>query len=66
MVKYIRVRYKKSSIGYSRRQKETIKSLGLRKLGQSKIHRATPQIMGMCRHVQHLIEWQEVEGPNES
>ena len=61
MIKYIRVRYKKSSIGYSRRQKETIKSLGLRKLGQSKIHRATPSILGMCRHVQHLVEWESVD-----
>ncbi|MGB0384061.1 MAG: 50S ribosomal protein L30 [Ardenticatenaceae bacterium] len=61
-MKYIRVHYKKSSIGYSKRQKETIRSLGLRKLGQTREHRATPSIMGMCRKVQHLVEWEEVEG----
>ena len=60
-MKYIRVRYKKSSIGYNQRQKDTVKSLGLRKLGQSKVHRATPSILGMCRHVQHLVEWEEVD-----
>ncbi len=60
-MKYIRVHYKKSSIGYNQRQKDTIKSLGLRKLGQSRVHRATPSILGMCRHVQHLVKWEEVD-----
>ena len=31
----LRVTYKKSAIGYSQRQKDTIRSLGLRKLGQT-------------------------------
>ena len=31
----IKVTYKKSAIGYSQRQKDTIRSLGLRKLGQT-------------------------------
>ena len=59
--KYIRVRYVKSSIGYNRRQKETVKSLGLRKLGQEKIHVANDAILGMCKAVQHLVAWEEVD-----
>ncbi len=44
--KYIRVRYVKSSIGYSQRQKDTVKGLGLRKLGQEKTHEANDSILG--------------------
>ncbi len=61
--KYIRVRYVKSSIGYNQRQKDTVKGLGLRKLGQEKIHEANDSILGMCRAVQHLVRWEEVNGP---
>lgn len=58
--KYIRVRYVKSSIGYNQRQKDTVKSLGLRKLGQEKIHLANNSIIGMCKAVQHLVKWEDV------
>jgi len=61
--KYVRVRYVKSAIGYSKRQKETIKALGLRRLGDEVIHRATPSILGMCRKVAHLVEYEEIEAP---
>lgn len=58
--KYIRVRYVKSSIGYNQRQKDTVRSLGLRKLGQEKIHVANNAILGMCNSVQHLVKWEEI------
>lgn len=61
--KYIRVRYVKSSIGYSQRQKDTVASLGLRKLGQSKVHVANDALLGMCKAVQHLVQWEEVAAP---
>ncbi|MCZ7567536.1 MAG: 50S ribosomal protein L30 [Ardenticatenaceae bacterium] len=59
---YVRVRYVKSAIGYNQRQKDTIRSLGLRKLGDEVIQPANGAILGMCRAVQHLVEWEEVEG----
>ncbi|MDQ4077352.1 MAG: 50S ribosomal protein L30 [Chloroflexota bacterium] len=59
--KYIRVKYVKSSIGYSQKQKDTVAALGLRKLGQERVHRANDAILGMCRAVQHLVEWEEVD-----
>ncbi len=61
--KYVRVRYVKSAIGYSRRQKETIKALGLKRLGDEVVHRATPSILGMCRKVAHLVEYEEIDAP---
>ena len=59
--KFIRVTYVKSTIGYNQRQKDTVKALGLRKLGQSRVHRATDPILGMCKAVQHLVQWEEVD-----
>lgn len=49
------VTYKKSSIGYSQRQKDTVRSLGLRRLGQSVIVPDNLAIRGMVHQVQHLV-----------
>ena len=57
----LRVTWIKSSIGYSQRQKSTIRALGLRRLGHSVQHPDTPVIRGMINKVGHLVEVQEVE-----
>jgi len=57
----LRVTYKKSAIGYSQRQKETIKSLGFRKLGQTVDVPDNGPIRGMVRHVRHLVIVEELE-----
>jgi len=59
--KTLRVTWIKSSIGYSKRQKGTIRALGLRRLGHSVEHMDTPVIRGMVSKVGHLVEVQEVE-----
>ncbi len=59
--KTLRVTWVKSSIGYSKRQKDTIRALGLRRLGHSVEHNDTPVIRGMVNKVGHLVEVQEVE-----
>jgi large subunit ribosomal protein L30 len=59
--KTLRVVWVKSSIGYSERQKGTIRALGLRRLGQIVEHTDTPVIRGMIDKVRHLVEVQEVE-----
>ncbi len=58
-VKWIRVTYSKSMIGYNKAQKRTIAALGLRKLGQTVEHRDTPAIRGMIAKVRHLVTVQE-------
>jgi large subunit ribosomal protein L30 len=50
----------KSSIGYTKRQKLTLESLGLKKLNTPIIHEATPQIVGMVNKLRHLISVEEV------
>ncbi len=58
----LRITYIKSVIGYSQRQRDTIRGLGLRKLHQTVEHRATPEIRGMVNKVSHLVRVEEVAG----
>ncbi len=61
MVRRLRITQRKSSIGYIRRQKLTIKALGIKRLNHSVTHLDTPQIRGMIRKVSHLVEVEELE-----
>ncbi|MGI6367825.1 MAG: 50S ribosomal protein L30 [Anaerolineae bacterium] len=56
----VRITYVKSAIGYDRRQKDTIKALGLHRLGDSVEHVATEPILGMVASVRHLVKVEEV------
>lgn len=49
----------KSVIDRSKRQKDTMKALGLRKMNQSVVKDATPQIVGMIEKVAHLLKIEE-------
>ena len=46
----------KSAIKRPADQKATVKALGFRKLNHVVEHEATPQILGMVKKVQHLIQ----------
>jgi large subunit ribosomal protein L30 len=56
MEKMIRVRWKKSAIGQPSYQKETIKGLGFRRLRQTLTLPDRPEIRGMIKRVDHLVE----------
>lgn len=56
----LKITYKKSAIGYSEDQKQTIKALGLRKLNSFVIKDDHPTIRGMIFKVKHLVEVEEV------
>lgn len=56
----LRITYKKSSIGFSKDQKETIRSLGLRKLNSVVVREDSPSVRGMIFKVQHLVQVEEV------
>jgi large subunit ribosomal protein L30 len=51
----LRVTYVKSAIGYRQSQKETIRSLGLRRLNQSVVVDDNPSMRGMVETVRHLV-----------
>lgn len=58
----LKITYVKSSIGYAKDQKATVRSLGLRKLHQSVMQQDTPAIRGMAFKVRHLVKVEEVAG----
>jgi large subunit ribosomal protein L30 len=56
----LRVTWVKSSIGYPRRQKGTIRALGFRRLGEVIEHADTPVVRGMLDKVSHLVSVEEI------
>lgn len=55
----IKVTLVRSPIGYSVRQKNTVRALGLRKMGQTVEHSDSPVIRGMIDKVAHLVQIEE-------
>ena len=56
----LRIIYTKSAIGYSKDQKATVRSLGLRKLNSTVVQADTPAIRGMIFKVRHLVRYEEL------
>jgi large subunit ribosomal protein L30 len=55
----LRVTQRKSRNGADQRQRDTLRSLGLRRINHSVEHGDTPQIRGMLHKVRHLVEVEE-------
>jgi len=51
----LRITLVKSPIGYSKRQKDTVRSLGLKRMNQTVEFEDTPEIRGMVAKVSHLV-----------
>lgn len=58
----IRVIQKKSVAGRSERQRKTLLGLGLKRINQARVLEDTPAIRGMISKVEHLVEWEAVDG----
>ena len=56
MAETIRVRLAKSKISTNTRQRETVRGLGLRKIGDVRVLEKTPAVLGMVRKIIHLVE----------
>ncbi len=56
----LKVTLKHSAIGRPAKQVATIKGLGLRKLGKSRILENTPAVRGMVKKVLHLVQVEEI------
>ena len=57
----IRIRLVRSTISALPKQRATVRSLGLRKIGSSTEQEASPAIMGMVRAVSHLVTVEDVK-----
>ena len=57
----LRIKLTKSPIGYSERQKRTVKALGLGKMNSTSLQPDNPQIQGMVKKVGHLVTVEQVD-----
>ncbi len=49
-----------SRIGSTERQKRNLDALGIKKMGRSVVHEASPIILGMVEKVKHLVKVEAV------
>ncbi|HSP38071.1 MAG TPA: 50S ribosomal protein L30 [Frankiaceae bacterium] len=56
----LRITQLKSGIGGTSRQRETLKTLGLRRIGATVVREGRPEVRGMVRSISHLVEVEEV------
>jgi large subunit ribosomal protein L30 len=57
----LKVTQTKSAIGGKQNQKDTLRTLGLRKIGQSVVREDRPEVRGMIHTVSHLVVVEEVD-----
>ena len=57
----LKVTQVKSAIGTKPNQRETLRSLGLKRIHDSVVQEDRPEIRGMVRTVRHLVAVEEVD-----
>jgi large subunit ribosomal protein L30 len=57
----LRVTQIKSKVSEKQNQRDTLRSLGLRRIGQSVEREDTPQLRGYVRAVAHLVKVEEID-----
>ncbi|MEV5569411.1 50S ribosomal protein L30 [Spirillospora sp. NPDC052269] len=57
----LKITQTKSVISEKQNQRDTLRTLGLKKIGQSVVREDTQQVRGMIRTVDHLVAVEEVD-----
>ena len=57
----LKITQTKSGIGYQRNQRETLRTLGLKRIRDVVVKEDRPEIRGMVATVTHLVSVEEVE-----
>ena len=57
----LKVTQKKSEIGGTSSQRNTLRSLGLKRIGDIVVKEDRPEIRGMVASVTHLVDMEEVD-----
>ena len=52
----VEIKQVRSTVGTSPAQRETLRSLKLGRIGKTSSHKDSPQLQGMLRVVEHLVE----------
>jgi large subunit ribosomal protein L30 len=55
-VSYLKIKWVRSANSRTQDQRDTIRSLGFKKLQQERVVKNTPEIRGMVKKVIHLLE----------
>jgi large subunit ribosomal protein L30 len=58
----LKVKQLKSGVGRKQNQRDTLRSLGLKRIGDVNVLEDRPEIRGMVQTVRHLVTVIEVEG----
>jgi large subunit ribosomal protein L30 len=58
--KMLRITLVKSPIGYSQRHKDTVRTLGLKRINQAVEHEDGPVLQGMLYKIAHLVRVEEI------
>ncbi|GDY29332.1 50S ribosomal protein L30 [Gandjariella thermophila] len=57
----LKVTQVRSTIGTKQNQRDSLRTLGLRKIRQSVVREDTPQVRGLINTVRHLVVVEEVD-----
>ena len=57
----LKVRQVRSSVGGKQNQRDTLRTLGLRRIGDESIREDRPEVRGMIKTVAHLVTVEEVD-----
>ena len=57
----LKVQQKRSTIGCKKNQRDTLRTLGLKRIGDVVVKEDRPEIRGMVKTVTHLVAVEEVE-----
>jgi len=57
----LKVRQDRGLVGLKRNQRETLRTLGLKRIGDVVVKEDRPEIRGMVQTVRHLVTIEEVE-----
>ena len=57
----LKVQQKRGLVGLKRNQRETLRTLGLKRIGDVVVKEDRPEIRGMVNTVRHLVTVEEVE-----
>jgi len=61
MAAKIKVTQRKSEIGGTKSQRDSLRALGLKRIGHTVVKEARPEILGMVNVVRHLVSVEEVK-----
>ena len=57
----LKVRQVRSGVGGRQNQRDTLRTLGLKRIGDESIREDRPEVRGMIKTVAHLVTVEEVE-----